>query len=130
VATKTPQSVKVLVANGSTVNGLAGRLSARLHNQGYDTVGTGNATQAAMTSKVYYQTGFATEATTVAELLKLPPSAAQPMPSPPPVKDLGAANIVVDAGPDLASGSSGSSGAGGGSTTGGGHPSSTTRVTG
>jgi hypothetical protein len=117
-----------MVANGSGVTGLAGRLSTRLHSQGYDTVGTGNALQTATTSKVYFVTGFASEAAAVAQFLKLPPSAAQPMPNPPPVNNPGSANIVVVAGSDLASGSSGSSGGGG--STGGPHTSSTTRVTG
>jgi hypothetical protein len=128
VATKTPQAVKVLVANGTNTGGLAARLSTRLKGQGYDTVGAGtNASQAATTSKVYYQPGFASEAAALAQVLKLPPSAAQPMPSPAPVSNLGSANIVVVAGPDLSAGSSG---------TGGGTPSttrpssSTTHVTG
>jgi hypothetical protein len=128
VATKTPQAVKVLVANGTPTAGVASRLSTRLKGQGYDTVGAGtNASQAATTSKVYYQPGFAAEAATLAQLLKLPPSAAQPMPSPAPVNNLGSANVVVVAGPDLASGSSGT---GGGSTPTTRSSSSTTHVTG
>jgi hypothetical protein len=124
VATKSPQNVKVLVVNGSNINGLAGRLRTRLTSQAYAIVGTGNATQAATTSKVFYQPGFASEAAALAQFLKLAPSAAQPMPNPLPVKDLAGANVVVDAGPDLASG-----GTGGPATTPS-HSSSTTHVTG
>jgi hypothetical protein len=140
VAVKSPQSVKVLVANGSGVAGLAGRLSSRLHTQGYDTVSQGtNANQAVTTSKVYYTTGFVGEAGVLAQFLKLPPSAAQPMPNPPPVSNLAAANVVVDAGPDLstATGSTGTSGGTGGgsstsstSSTGSTRTTSTTRFTG
>jgi hypothetical protein len=135
VAVKGPQNVKVLVANGSGVAGLAGRLSTRLHTQGYDTVSQGtNANQAVTTSKVYYTTGFAAEAAVLAQFLKLPPSAAQPMPNPPPVSNLAAANVVVDAGPDLSStttGSTGTSGGGGASsTTSSTRATSTTRFTG
>jgi hypothetical protein len=118
--------VKVLVVNGSNINGLAGRLKSRLSTQGYATVGTGNATQAATSSRVYYQPGFASEAAVLAQFLKLAPSAAQTMPNPLPVRDLAGANIVVDAGPDLASGT----GTGGGPATTPSHSSSTTHVTG
>lgn len=127
VAIKSPQNVKVLVVNGSNINGLAGRLRARLSSQGYATVGTGNANQAATSSKIYYQPGFAGEAAALAQFLKLPPSAAQAMPNPLPVKDLAGGNIVVDAGPDLASGGTVT---GGGPATSTGHSSSTTHVTG
>jgi hypothetical protein len=127
VAIKAPPNVKVLVANGSNINGLAGRLRSRLSTQGYATVGTGNASQAATSSKIYYQPGFASEAAVMAQFLKLAPSAAQPMPNPLPVKDLAGANIVVDAGPDLGSGGTGTSG---GPATTTGHTSSTTHVTG
>lgn len=127
VAVKGPQNVKVLVANGSGVAGLAGRLSTRLHTQGYDTVSQGtNANQAVTATKVYYTTGFAAEATVLAQFLKLPPSAAQPMPNPPPVNNLAAANVIVDAGPDLST----ATGTGGGSTTSSTKATSTTRFTG
>jgi hypothetical protein len=51
---------------------------------------------------VYYNPGFEREARVVAQLLGLPDSAVQPMPTPPPVSDTRGADIVVVVGPDLA----------------------------
>ncbi len=102
-----PADVKVLVANGSGISGLAGRVSTRLHTAGYDTLAGVNATQRVATSVVYYTAGYQREAGVLAQSLSLPPTSVQPVPTPPPVASLGSANILVVAGPDLSQGSTG-----------------------
>jgi hypothetical protein len=96
--------VKVLVANGSGVTGLAGVISTRLRTAGYDTLASVNANQRVAASVVYYAPGYQREAAIVAQSLGLAPTSVQPMPTPPPVASLGTANVLVVAGPDLAQG--------------------------
>ena len=95
-------AVKLLVANGSSVRGLAGLISTKLHTAGYNTLAAANATQQVTTSVVYYEAGFQREAAAVAQVLGLPATAVQPMPIPPPVTNLNTANVLVVTGPDLA----------------------------
>ncbi len=95
-------AVKLLVANGSSVRGLAGLISTKLHTAGYNTLAAANATQQVTTSVVYYEAGYQREAEAVAQVLGLPATAVQPMPTPPPVTNLNTANVLVVTGPDLA----------------------------
>jgi hypothetical protein len=95
-------AVKVLVANGSNVRGLAGLIATKLHTAGYNTLAVVNATQQVAASVVYYQPGYQKEAALVGQVLALAPTAVQATPSPPPVTNLSTANILVVAGPDLA----------------------------
>jgi hypothetical protein len=99
-----PAQVKVLVANGSGVTGLAGLVSTRLRTGGYDTLASVNANQRVAASVVYYAPGYQREAAILAQSLGLAPTSVQPMPTPPPVASLGTANVLVVAGPDLAQG--------------------------
>ncbi len=101
-----PSKVKTVVANGTSVNGAAGRVGATLHAAGYDVLATTNASSKASSSQVYYVPGYAEEAGLVATRLGLSPNTVQSLPSPPPVSDTGGADVVVVIGPDLASGSS------------------------
>jgi hypothetical protein len=110
-APRSPSQVSVLVANGTNVNGAAGRIKSQLLQDGYNTVGTSNATtSSATTTAVYFVPGYQAEAALLAGALGLQPSAAQAMPSPSPVTDTKGANIVVVVGSDLASQISSSSG--------------------
>jgi hypothetical protein len=96
-------AVKVLVANGSTVRGLAGLIATKLHTAGYNTLAVVNATQQVTASLVYFQPGYQKEAAAVAGTLGVAATAVQPTPSPPPVTNLSTANVLVVAGPDLGS---------------------------
>jgi len=124
---KTPQEVKVLVANGTggQVSHLAGTISTKLKTLGYNTLAPIDATTTVTTSVIYYQTGFDREAEALAQALALPTTAPQALPNPPPVANLQGAEILVLAGPDLASGSATPSGG----TTSGGTTGTTTRTT-
>jgi hypothetical protein len=95
-------AVKVLVANGSGVSGLAGLTATKLHTAGYNTLAVQNATRQVTASIVYYQAGYPQEALVLATVLGLPATSVQPIATPPPVTNLSTANILVVAGPDLA----------------------------
>ena len=80
---RAPADVKVLPLNGSGVPGAAGRVGETLKAAGYNTLGADNAKE-------------------VARVLQLPPTAVQPLSSPPPVADVRGAGVVVVVGTDLA----------------------------
>lgn len=94
--------VSVLVANGTTVTGLAGRLTSSLRNQGFMTRDPKTA-DPQTTSTIYYRTGFAAEATVVRSVLGGTTPIA-PMPEPDPVLgadiDLAPVDVLVLVGAD------------------------------
>lgn len=92
--------VKVLVANGSGVNGAAGGTTDALEALGYVTATPSNADRVEATI-VYYATGFQAEAEVLAEAIGAPPESVQAMPAVAPVDDLQLANVLVHLGPDL-----------------------------
>ena len=102
VPTRAPQTVKVIAANGTDVQGAAGRVNQVLLGAKYNVLSPADATGKVNASVVYFAPGFASEAAAVAQLLQLPPTAAQPMPSPLPVKDVHSADVLVLVGPELA----------------------------
>lgn len=96
--------VVVLVANGTEVDGQAGRLTDRLRNQGFNTRAPKSATPQA-SSVIYYRPGYAAEATVVRETLNTT-TAIAPMPEPDPNVgdlDLAAVNVFVLVGSDALS---------------------------
>jgi hypothetical protein len=97
-----PAQVKALVANGTQVSGLAGRVASKLQSGGYDVLSPVNATQQVSSSAVYYSSGSSAGAAEVASALGLSSAAVHPLPSSPPVSSLDGAAVVVVAGPDLA----------------------------
>ncbi len=101
-----PSSVDVLVANGSQVNGLAGRTTATLKSAGWGTLPAVNATAQVTKTMVYYLAGFEPSAAAVAAALQLPSDAVAPYTGGVPVGTIGSAKVVVVAGPDLASAAS------------------------
>ena len=111
---RAPQDIKVLVANGTSTNGLASTVKSKLQAEGYQTLTSTNAPRATA-SVIYYRPGYQNEAKAMSQFLNLSPTSVQPMPAQAPVSDAtaaAAANIIVVAGPDLASsGSTGGSGA-------------------
>ena len=119
---RTPQDIKVLVANGTSTNGLASTLKSKLQGEGYQTLTSTNSSEQVTATIVYYRPGYQNEAAALAEFLTLSPTAVQAMPAQAPVSNPAAvdgANIIVVAGPDVGQGgaTTGSSGTGGTSTT-------------
>jgi len=117
VPLRAPQDIKVLVANGTSTNGLASTVKSKLQGEGYQTLTSTNSSEQVTATIVYYRPGYQNEAAALAELLGLSPTAVQAMPTQAPVSNPAAvdgANIIVVAGPDVAhGGSTGSSGTGG-----------------
>lgn len=101
VALRAPSEVKVLVANGSDVNGAAGVQTNALKALGYVTGDPGNAARVPATV-VYFTAGYEAEAAQLAAAIGAPETAVQAMPTPAPVDDLALANVLVVVGPDLA----------------------------
>jgi hypothetical protein len=100
--------VRLLVANGTGVSGLAGSYAQSLTTDygfvGLDPKNSTNAGQLAL-STVYYAEGYKPDADFVAEAIGA--GRVLPMPSPPPVADDAAfqnAHVLVELGDDLASG--------------------------
>jgi len=107
LATHSPAAVKVLVANGTSVSGLAGRFSGKLNAQGYDTLSPTDTLSPAKASAVYYLTGYQGDADAIAGIIGLSSGATQPFSSAVPVATT-SADVVVVVGPDLASTGAGS----------------------
>lgn len=95
-----PSTITVLVANGGGIAGLAAAVTEQVADEGYQTVDPTNAEQVDA-SVVYYTPGFEGAAETLAALFEPAPAVA-PLPDPPPVDDLEAANLVLVAAADLA----------------------------
>jgi hypothetical protein len=91
----------VLVANGTDVSGLAGRVATKLRVAGYDTLASTNASIKVQATSVFYVPGFQADAEAVANTIGAPPSAVKAMPAQLPVGSLGGADVLVLAGPDI-----------------------------
>lgn len=99
--TRPPSEVKVLVTNGTTVNGAASRVAGRLQPVGYQLLRPNNTTAPALQSAVQFAPGFQAEAQAVATSLGIPVAAVQALPIPAPVTDLQGSNVLVIVGSDL-----------------------------
>jgi hypothetical protein len=102
---KPPNEVRVLVANGSGVQGAAGTMNEQLKAKGYIGLDPKNAAGNVPTTIVYYAEGFQREAAAVAQALGADPTTVQALPDPPPLEDpsgLQDANVLIVLGPDLA----------------------------
>ncbi len=91
--------VRVLVANGTTVCGAAGRLATSLSAQGYNVLPATNADNAAEISSVYYVDQYGADAGVVASLIQVPSSQVLPLPASPPTAP-GDAHVVIHIGAD------------------------------
>lgn len=100
-ATRPPSEVKVLVANGSEVNGAAGAQSDALAALGYDTANPANA-ELVPATVVYYTPGYEAEAEDLAAAIDAGPEAVNPLPTPAPVADMQLSNLLLVVGPELA----------------------------
>jgi len=103
---RAPQDIKVLVANGTSTPGLAGKVSNIVHAKGYNTLASTNSTQKPAASIVFFQPSYGNDAASLAAKLGLPAGAVQAMAQPPPVSNLNNANILIVVGPDLANAAS------------------------
>lgn len=103
-APRPPAEVKVLVANGSSVNGAAGTQTDELEALGYVTATPTNAAERVPATIIYYTAGFEPEARQLAESLGLAGTAVAKLPAVAPVDDLQLSNLLVVLGPDLATG--------------------------
>lgn len=102
-APRPPSEVKVLVGNGSGVNGAAGGATDALEALGYVTGTPANAERVPETV-IYFTDGYEAEAEALAEAMGAAPTAVTPMPAVAPVDDLQLANLLVILGPDLVTG--------------------------
>jgi len=102
--TTTPHgNVKVLVANGSTTNGVATGYTTALQRAGWNMLVPTNAKPPPKaTSNVYYAANKQAEADTVASALGLPLSTVLPISPATPVDNVSGADVVVVIGSDLA----------------------------
>jgi hypothetical protein len=74
-----PAAVKVVVANGSGVSGLAGKGTQFLARAGYTASSATDATQPTTSTVVYFAPGFEANAAAIAELVGLPSDRTQPL---------------------------------------------------
>jgi len=98
-----PASLKVMVANGvDPAQTIAGPAATKLKGAEYAIAGTTDLTPSGIaTSSVYYNPGYQGDATAVAKVLGISPSAVTPMPAQPPTS-LNGANVLVVIGKDNA----------------------------
>ena len=80
-ALREPSEVKVLVANGSGVNGAAGSTTEELEALGYVTGTPADAEQRVPSTVVYFTEGYQREAGALAEAIGAPATAVTPMPA-------------------------------------------------
>jgi hypothetical protein len=100
---RTPAEVTAIVLNGTSVNGAAGKYSTALQSAGYQMLEAGDAPTKIPTTQVYFTEGFEREAAAVAVAIGAPATVTPAaLPTPPP-GEVGAANVVVVVGADIAS---------------------------
>ncbi len=92
--------VTVLVVNGTTVPGAAGRLADQLSDEGYPNL-TPTSTRSYQASEVWFTGDFGPEAAELAERLGVFPENVMAMPADPGIT-VGSAEVIVIVGPDLA----------------------------
>ncbi len=100
-AARPPDQVKVLAANASNIDGLAGKTTTFLTNNGYNALAPINATRSLDNSLVLYKPDFEPEARALAQLFGLPATAVKPLDDSAPVNETRNADVVVVAGEDL-----------------------------
>jgi hypothetical protein len=103
LATRSPSEVAVVVLNGTSVGGAAGKYSTALASAGYQMLDPSDAATKIPATQVFFTPGFELEAAAVA-LAAGAPGTVTPtaLPTPPPGEVAGA-NVVLVIGADLAS---------------------------
>ena len=99
VPTHHPSEVRVLVANGTSLCGAAGRLATSLSAQGFNVLPPTNADNPADASAMYYVEGYGADGAVLASLLQVDSSRVLPMPSSPPTAP-GDAHVLLHIGAD------------------------------
>ena len=99
VPTHHPSEVRVLVANGTSLCGAAGRLATSLSAQGFNVLPPTNADNPADASAVYYVEGYGADGAVLASLLQVDSSRVLAMPSSPPTAP-GDAHVLLHIGAD------------------------------
>ena len=94
-------SVRVQVANSTSVTGLAGNYSQKLITLGWDVLPALNASRVAATV-IYFHAGFRWAALEIAAEIKVSQSAVQPLGHLVPVPNAAGDDIIVVLGPDAA----------------------------
>jgi hypothetical protein len=94
-------SVKVLVANGTSLSGVAEFFTQKLQTQGWQTLTPVDTTSHVTASNVYYAAGQQAAATEIAQSLGVKPAAVQPLTTSVPVQGTTGVSVVVVIGPDL-----------------------------
>lgn len=100
--TRAPGDVKILVANGVAIQGVASKVSGKVKQMGYQMLTPGNTVKTETASAVQYASGYQTEAQAVATSLSIPASNVIPFATPAAVQELGDANVLVIVGSELA----------------------------
>lgn len=100
-AVRPPAEVKVLAANGTATQGLAGRTRDYLQTVGYNALAPTDATRVVEATQVQHTPEFEAEARALAQLLQLPASSVRPLEANAPVPDTRDTDIALILGPDL-----------------------------
>lgn len=100
-AIRPPGDVKVLAANGTATQGLAGRTRDYLQTVGYNALAPTDATRVVEATQVQHTPEFEAEARALAQLLQLPASSVRPLEENAPVPDTRGTDIALIIGPDL-----------------------------
>ena len=117
-AARAKGDVRVLVANGSGIRGLAANTSTALRNLGWATLTPVDATGQVEKTAIQYAEGYEAEAREIAANLSLPATVAARLTSPPvAAADLGDAKVIVVLGTDAPTAGSTTSSVLGGATT-------------
>lgn len=102
VTARPPAQVTVIVLNGTSVGGAAGKYSTAIGTAGYQMLEAGDATTKIPTTQVFFTEGYELEAAAVAIAAGAPATVTPvAMPTPPP-GEVGAANVVLVIGADIA----------------------------
>lgn len=103
VPARAPETVTVIVLNGTSVSGAAGKYTTAIASAGYQMLDPADSVTKVPTTQVFFAFGFEREAAAVAAAAGVPASLVPAaLPTPPP-GEVGAANVVVVIGTDLAS---------------------------
>jgi hypothetical protein len=103
LAARSPAEVSVVVLNGTSVGGAAGKYSTAIGSAGYQMLEPGDAATKIPATQVFFTPGFEREAAAVAIAAGTPATVTPaPLPAPPP-GEVGTANVVIVIGADLAS---------------------------
>ena len=96
-----PSQVTVMVANGTSVAGAAGKVVNELTSLGYKNGKAVNASTLESASAIYYMPGYQPNAQSIASFLQIR-SSPQTMPANPPVSSVQGIDILVVLGPTVA----------------------------